>query len=300
MADERKREQQSDISFEYYHLVAMRAADNLAPDFVDRESKKIQLGDFLDQIADDAERSGDPTFMNQVANFLERIPSAGNKIVGILNSGMPENEAMEWIEKYANHHEFLAERTARGHAQSVAEQAALEAGFSEHQAQLIGREAWTPAHQAESARIDHNPSENVDPAIIGMSVAAEAFMTAQGLDGSSAYDVYEALVITSEDPDGFVGESDVVRSLQALENGEEPEFDGELHELAARLRQALDAGIDPNLDILGALELPEAAVSPALSPEQVGNIRQRVADFRDDHDQSGNTSENTLAITPAP
>lgn len=73
MAVEQKKGRDTEGSFEYFHILAVRAAENLPNDLPEREERKQELSDFLEGISKKAEQSGDQRWSQEFGQCVKLL-----------------------------------------------------------------------------------------------------------------------------------------------------------------------------------------------------------------------------------
>ncbi|WP_141246519.1 hypothetical protein [Actibacterium ureilyticum] len=293
----------STSSLEHFSAMTETTVNALSTNAASLQKDKATLREFLEGVGKRTDRSGDMETLNLVSTYLDRSPGIGEDIVNALEGGWKAEKIDELLIHRA---ELLAkslERNAMRHAESEARSTANELysgdhPLAEHADRLgyhAGQRAASRAQIAEHEHLTVAPwQDGADPSVIGMLQTAMNFVNQSRDDGDSndvsLYEAYEALVATNEDPEGQVAEIDVIRAIQIMEAGEIASIDGNAHELAIRLRLALDAGVEPDTHISEALLLPEAAFERLLSKEQEQTIKEQLSEFEQnrpvDHDRS--------------
>lgn len=304
MANEANKEVNAALSLEYYSTVTAQVIAGLATNSETIDKDQATLHRFFDGIGKRAERSGDFEALNAISKYLERNEAFAGSVVNALEAGWKAEKIEELLVQRAENFEKMREINAMRYAAQEAQVTAKELYAGDHalaeHAERLGYYAGQRAAHRALRIAEHDPSkdnpfqERVDPSVIGLVQTAIDFVN-QSRDGGksthvSLFEAYEALVATDEDPDGQIAEIDVVRAIQTIEAGELASIDGNVHELAIRLRLALDAGVEPDMHISEALLLPEAAFASPLKQEQVQSIKAQLDEIKPDRSSEHNSA----------
>lgn len=283
---------QNNVDLLPYMLSALaQAKDSLDPASVTHETDKELAQEFKAALHDHLANLDDPQATLAVTHYFQTRPDNINMFVNSLRNGKPIEGIVENAVFFAESTLEVENRQDQRWAQKQAYEAARDFGFEERQARDIGLDAARNGQALRSDRLETGLEDSPrDADSLGSIVAAKRFMGVGVYEEVTAYEVYDALVMTEDAPEGLVEELDVIRALQALQSGEDVAFENDVYEMAVRLRQAIDDGMDPDTEITVAMGLPDTTLQSPLATGQVEHIRDRLAELdvrrENDSDQS--------------
>lgn len=294
---------QNNVDLLPYMLSALaQAKDSLDPASVTYKTEKELAQNFKAALRDHLASLDDPQATLAVAHYFQTRPDNINMLINSLMDGKPFEGVVRNAVSFAETTLEAENRQDRRWAQNRAYESARDFGFEERHARYIGLDAARAGQTLRSDALETGLEDNPqDAENLGVIVAAKRYMGVGLHEEITAYEVYDAIVMSEDAPEGLVKELEVVRALQAVQSGETPVFENDVHEMAVRLRQAIDDGMDPDTEITTAMGLPDTALQSPLTPDQVENIRERLAELNVNHESEANQGPKVgFEIGPAP